>query len=271
MRPTITIVGQGIAGSLLAYELQRRDYEVTIYDPNNIQETSSLKAAGLYNPITGRKMNVTWMASELFEGLANYYDELDELLGIHSHHSLPIYRPFLTHEEQNDWAGKASDERYAPFLKEVKSQPIGHAGLSDPFGGVVLRHTGYVDLPVLLEGLRDFFIAKDMMRHEWIGGDDIRDFHTDKIVFCEGVSALQNPYWEALPFRPVRGEILDISCALPTNMIYNRGVFVMPKAGIFRVGSTYHHDVLSYSPQQKGIDELQQKFSKLFTGEKKFA
>ena len=57
----VLIVGQGLAGSLLALELEKRGRKIHVVD-NNPSTSSSKVAAGLYNPITGRKMTKTWMA-----------------------------------------------------------------------------------------------------------------------------------------------------------------------------------------------------------------
>ena len=47
------IIGQGLAGSLLAWELIQRDCKVVIID--NGKENASQVAAGLINPITGMR------------------------------------------------------------------------------------------------------------------------------------------------------------------------------------------------------------------------
>ena len=73
----ILIVGQGLAGSLLALELEKRKKNVMIID-NNPSVSSSKVAAGLYNPITGSKMIKTWLADELFPNLSKYYQDLEK-------------------------------------------------------------------------------------------------------------------------------------------------------------------------------------------------
>ena len=47
------IIGQGLAGSLLAWELINRNCKVVIID--NGQENASQVAAGLINPIAGQR------------------------------------------------------------------------------------------------------------------------------------------------------------------------------------------------------------------------
>ncbi len=136
-------------------------------------------------------------------------------------------------------------------------------GLSDPIGGLALRHSGFVDLPKMLTALRGYFIKKGIFQETTF---DYRQSSGKTIIFCEGPDVVNNPYWANLPFRPVRGEIIDIQCDLPTNQVYNRGVFMLPKENIFRVGSTYDHQVLSYEPQQSGIQQLKSRLEKLYSG-----
>ena len=99
----ILIVGQGLAGSLLALELEKRGKKVMILD-NNPSLSASKVAAGLYNPITGRKMVKTWFADELFPNLSKFYQDLEKKIDAKFHFSKTIYRPFNNIEEQNDWS-----------------------------------------------------------------------------------------------------------------------------------------------------------------------
>lgn len=266
MKTDFLIVGQGLAGSLLAYELIKRGHAVRIIDSGN-PDTSSQKAAGLYNPVTGRKMVVTWLANELFAHLPDYYRNLENELGASFHQSLPIYRPFYSIEELNDWMGKADDIRFQPFIGQMHTECLGIPHLLDPYGGVELRQCGYVNLPALLAAFRSYFDKNGVYEQVHFSFESKHLYaEAQKVIFCDGPFVTDNPWWNRLPFRPVRGEVLDIRCELPTDRIYNRGVFMLPRDGFFRVGSTYDHSPLTFEPQAKGIAELQQRLTKLFDG-----
>lgn len=267
------IVGQGLAGSLLGYELLQRGYTVAILD-ECIENTSSNKAAGLYNPITGRNLVKTWLADELFIGLDSYYQQLEKDISMSFHKSLPIYRPFHTAAELNDWMGKEKDSSYQKYVAGVEPSSINLVGLQDSTGGLLIKNSGYVNVSKMIEGFRRYFISKGVFHQEVVNradigvGDEIRyrNFKAEKIIFCEGAKALENSWWDKLPFNLIRGEIMDIKCELPNDRIYNRGVFILPRDGVFRVGSTYDHENLTYEPQQKGIEELERRLRKLYTG-----
>ncbi len=267
------IVGQGIAGTWLAYELMKREKKILVIN-NETENTSSKKAAGLYNPITGKKMTKTWLADQVFAELESSYKQLEILLRAKFLYPKPIYRPFTTISEKNDWTTKVEDPRYLDFIEELKSETLGIGSIQDNLGGIVLKKTGYVDLSVLISSFRDYLIDKGQYLSEMFDYKALefvsektsyKDIEADKVIFCEGPS-LANPFFSNLPFKLVRGEVMDVECDLSHNYIFNRGVFMIPKNGYHTVGSTYDHNNLSFEPQSEGITKLKERLSKLFAG-----
>ncbi|MBV6646797.1 MAG: FAD-binding oxidoreductase [Cyclobacteriaceae bacterium] len=271
----LLIVGQGIAGSLLSYTLHKNGFTVKVID-KPVAHTSSMVAAGLYNPITGRKMVTTWMGKAIFSGLEEFYSDLQQDLGVQVLFPKSIYRPFVNVEEQNDWSGKASHMDEAKyFIEEVRLKPLGVPKVLDKYGGLMLKRSGYVDLPLMVESIRNFLAEQGIYQSELfqydelkVNGDSVvyKDIHADKVIFCEGTLVKNNPYWKHLRFRPVKGEIMSIEADLDTNFILNRGVFVIPKANGFTVGSTYDHNDLSNLPTEKGVNTITAKLKKIYSG-----
>ncbi len=269
------IVGQGIAGSLLACELINRGQKVVVLDKGEEDKSSSFAAAGLYNPITGRKMVKTWMADKLFPIIAPYYKNLERELATSFHEAMPIYRPFASIEEQNDWQGKAGTEIFAPYVKEIRSEPIGYREVIDPFGGLLLNYTGVVDLPKALRALKAYFENKGIYEVEVFQYQNVRevsdgmiyrDWKAQAIIFCEGTGVTGNPFFKGLKMRPVKGELIDIKTNFHPNQIVNRGVFMIPRDRTIRVGSTYDHQDLTWQPTEKGRSMIEEKLSNLFNG-----
>lgn len=267
------IVGQGLAGSWLAFEMLKRGLSIHVFNEDK-EATSTKKAAGLYNPITGRNMIKTWRADDFFPSLERNYEELEKEVGMRFIHPVRIYRPFKTIEDRNDWDGKASDPGYGIYLSEFRDKSMGLEHVNDALGGIVLNHSGYIDLSFMLKSVQSHLIDKGVYTSEVFDYDMIemnsdwvsyKDYSAAKIIFCEG-SLSANPYWQQLPFRPVRGEVIDIQCDLNSNFIINQGVFMIPKQGRFTVGSTYDHKNLVFEPQESGIKSLEERLKKLYTG-----
>lgn len=267
------IVGQGIAGSWLSNELLKRDKKILVINYET-DKTASLKAAGLYNPITGRKMVKTWKADLLFTGLENEYYSLEKDIGSKFLHSIPIYRSFRNIEDKNDWDGRQSSSDKNPFIKELRTKSLGFSSLNDGLGGIILNQSGYVDLPRLISSYKNYLIDKGIYHSEMFDYSEVRqsedvvsykNWTADKIIFCEGPNT-KNPYWDHLPFKLVRGEIMDIKCEFNFPYIFNQGVFMIPKNDRITVGSTYDHKNLSFEPQKEGMKNLKERLARVFSG-----
>ncbi len=269
------IVGQGTAGSLLAQELISRGQKVVVFDQDREDRSSSFAAAGLYNPITGRKMVKTWMADELFPLIAPYYQNLEQVWEASFHAEIPIYRPFVSVEEQNDWQVKAGTEMYADYIKQIHTESIGYPNVRDPFGGLSLNYTGVVDLPIALKAAKAFLQNKGMYEVEVFQYQNVKtgpdgvtylNWNAKAIIFCEGTGVTDNPFFKGLKMRPVKGELIDIKTDFRPNQIVNRGVFMIPRNEAIRVGSTYDNQNLSWQPTTSGRSMIEDKLGKLYDG-----
>ena len=265
-------MGQGLAGTLLAYELQLRSKKILVIDEGEAM-TSSKIAAGLYNPVTGRKMVKTWMADELFPSLPKYYTHLEGLTGARFHFPISIYRPFTGMEEQNDWQSKTADDVYRRFVSEFHQRSVGIEGVLDSFGGLVLNYSGYVELVPFLEAMGDFFKEKGMLSSQLFQYERLEEnvdcvtydqWQAKWIVFCEGPRVADNPFFRSLRFRFVKGELLGVKTDVEFKHIVNRGVFMIPKERFLQVGSTYDHRSLDWSPTRQGMQELEERLKKLY-------
>ena len=64
MQVDYLIIGQGICGTMLSWFLHKEGKTFLIIDDNN-ENASSKIAAGIINPVTGRRYAYTWMIDEV--------------------------------------------------------------------------------------------------------------------------------------------------------------------------------------------------------------
>ena len=84
------------------------------------------------------------------------------------------------------------------------------------------------------------------------------------IIFCDGHLITKNPYFNWIPMKPAKGEVLTIHCEglRLNNDIFNKGFFIMPLGNhLYKVGATYEWENLNDIPTQKAKDELIQKLN----------
>lgn len=265
------LVGQGIAGTALAHRLTIAGKKVAVIDQAN-KNNSSRVAAGLFNPITGRQMVKTWMADQLFPEIEPFYTQLEEYVGAEFFHAKPVYRPFVSIEEQNEWMGKSGDSGYQAYFHTVQQSSL-YKELNDPFGGLLLRQSGYVNLNSLLDAYATVLRRQGLFRDEAFDesglsinnrGIAYRDITAGALVFTNGLGALNSRFFDWLPLKPNKGEILVIKQDFCPEEIINRGIFRinLPDLSV-RVGSTYSNSELSPDPTAAAREELLDKLEKL--------
>ncbi|NVJ85152.1 MAG: FAD-binding oxidoreductase [Algoriphagus sp.] len=262
MKIDFLLIGGGIAGTALGYRLIQAGKRILIIDQAS-QNQSSRIAAGLYNPVTGRKMVKTWFADRLFPEIEPFYRQLEKETGSSFLRPETIYRPFISIEEQNEWMGNSSEASFEPYIRELVTESQADT-INDPYGGVMLKNSGWLDIPTFLDAFRQKF-SKYFLDHKfeeenleqkgnvWVYGE----LEADSVIYCNGVSAASSKYFGNLPFAPVKGEILELQQEFCPNYIVNRGVFrVHLGDGIHRVGSTYTWHDLDLGPTERAKNEL---------------
>ena len=267
------IVGQGIAGTSLAFHLMDVGKKVLIVHDSTLPSSSRV-AAGIFNPLTGKKLVKTWLADDLFPYARQFYTGLEDRLGANFVHEAPIYRPFRSIAEQNTYLAQTADPKIASYVKQT-GKP---ADLTDyvhaAFGGLEVIRAGWIDLPVLLDYSRQYFIDNQMFKDEAFDVNALvvtdkqvewKGFTFGKVVFCQGFKALENDFFNWLPFTPVKGQILEITTEKPVqNYIVNQGIFMFPiRENVCKVGATYSWDPLDWKATKEATMELDEKLGAL--------
>ncbi len=266
------IVGQGLAGSAVAMQLLKRGRSILIVD-QIVSNTPSRVAVGLFNPITGRHSIKTWFADQLFPYFHQFYKEAEIITGKRFFYPVPLYKPFVSVEEQNEWMSKSADAAYTEYVESISIRPMLNI-VKDPFGGMMLKQGGNLDTIAYLGAVRDLVHNKGILLEEEFdessltpGGQEIRykDYRSDHIIFCQGLQAVEWFKW--VPILPLKGETIRIRTDHPGNIIINRGVYAVPvnQNGTWRVGATYSWTDRTPGTTGEARAELSSKLNDLVT------
>ncbi len=265
------IVGQGLAGSCLALRLMRMGRTVWVIDQPD-QNKCSKVAAGLFNPITGMGIVKTWMAEEIFDELFRFFPAMESILDASFFYPMHLYRPFQNVEEQNNWMAKTADKSKNRFLKQVYTSDT-YPHIHNSFGGIEINQSGYLDTNAFMQAVQNHLKKHDaLLQAEFQLGQlslsdqavEYNGVEANKIIFCTGIESL-SPYFDWLPIRPLKGETLNISIAERPEVIYNKGVYVVPTSekAIFKAGATYSLTNTTPGCTAEGRQELEGKLSAL--------
>lgn len=255
------IVGQGLAGSLLAWELMQHQYRVLVVD--NGEESASQVAAGLINPVTGQRLVKSMDIDMLLPSALACYRRLEKTFAQTYFVSMPMLRILRNEREYATAKRRLSQSDYQNYL-----QSWGPAidGIESKFGILRQHQAGYLRTRSLLARLQDLFIANGAYRRLRFDYRDIsvqpelkwQDIRPRHIVFCEGHHATANPWFGDLPFQPVKGEIL----ACETNVIcpdeiLNYGHWLIPLDEYhFKTGATFDPENLDNLPTPQAESRL---------------
>lgn len=246
----ILIVGQGLAGSLLALALLGNGLRPRVVEDDR-PGSASRTAAGIASPVTGPRLARVPLADQVLPTIPGLVRALEDQLGCRIFHPLPIARLFASEQERRRWAERRRRPGFIGLLGpcfEPGELPGVHG---DPLGGFHLRHGGWWDLPTLLAAARERLHAEGLLSRETLRHTDFRPGPSgvrwagelwDRVVFCEGHRAQDNPWFTHLPYRYARGEVLTLRSAYPLpRRIIAGGKGVLPLDDhTLRVGATFH-------------------------------
>lgn len=248
------IIGQGIAGMLFSHELLQRGYPFIAFDTGGDNATKT--AAGMYNPVVLKRFTPVWQGHEQITTLQKTFSKLERLLGVKLDYPMPIWRVFHDENEHQTWVSKAQKPELTPLLA---SPPTANHfnGIIAPHGLGKVHFGGKIDLKTLSATyhrwlcesgrlLVEHFDYQRLKPHQngWQYGDIV----AKKVVCCEGYGIKNNPYFNNLPLKGNKGEVLTVH--LPnfslTDAVKSKAfIMPLPERGSdeYFVGATYHwHD-----------------------------
>lgn len=259
------IVGQGLAGSLLAWELVRHQQHVlVISDPT--APCSTRVAAGVVNPVTGQRLVLQADTSIHLNAALTIYRELEQFFGIQLFHELPMLR--IANPDQPEWQRflkRLEQHEYQGFLRVAAPSELNTVTADGKaVSGWMQLQTGYLDTNLLLDTLRNYFKSKHVLQEREFDYSELswaaeksnfplqwHNFRASRIIFCEGAQMLNNPWFGHLPLHPAKGEILTLSRQNPLpEFMLHYGQWMVPQHHQFKIGATYDTQNINVEPTE---------------------
>lgn len=255
------IVGQGLAGSLLAWRMLQNQYRVIVLD--NGAENASQIAAGLINPVTGQRLVKTSGVEKFLPAAKQCYQNLNKELADSFFVETAMLRILNSQAELDTANTRLLQPAYQPYLQSIIAD---YHKIPADFGILPQKQTGYLRTRILLSELRKLFISLGCFRQTMLDYREIilqpflqwRDIKPRRIVFCEGHRAVANPWFAYLPFQLAKGEILtaETESPLPEHIVHF-GKWLIPLAnGRFKTGATFDTEQIDEIPGSAARTQL---------------
>lgn len=209
------IIGQGLAGSILAHNLISAGQRVLLIDQHHYGSASQV-AAGIINPITGHRLNLTSQFEDHYRIAKAYYAKLEYHIKATVLREIPQQRLIKNPSQYEFWQKRLNNPQYQAYLGH--NNTVSHFKQNE-HGVATIFNTAVIDTKKLLQSSLQWFTSVHSYRAEKVdyalikidsNGVRYADVHAKSVIFCEGHQAINNPWLTQLPFKLAKGEILTL-------------------------------------------------------------
>ena len=260
MQVDYLIIGQGICGTMLSWFLHKEGKTFLVIDDNN-ENSSSKIAAGIINPVTGRRYAYTWMIDEVMPFAIQCYEEVEKFLDIKLVYPKSIIDFFPSPQMRNAFIDRLSEND--TYLHSYPDQNHFNPYFNYDFGCGEIRPAYTVHLQLLLSSWRKKLVEINSIQEEKFDANALeiengfvsyQNINAPKIIFCDGTDGVSNPWFRMLPYAPNKGEALIIECKDHTNEhIFKKGLMLapLPEENVYWIGSNYQWEFENDQPSQQ--------------------
>lgn len=244
----VLIVGQGLAGTALAWRLHERGLPFVIVDREELV-TSSKIAAGLLTPVTGMRVSLSKGYPDQWPEALAFYRQLESQLRCSFFHESAHVRLFKNEVEQERWNEKKDREEFQSYVSASRLV-LDDEVYQNPRGGFEMKQSGWLDTRLYLEASRRFFSEQDAYQQGQVSPDAVQvegesvRWNGQKfshVVWCTGWEAARHPLFDWVPFKSARGTILMLTADMRAERrVVHHGCWMVPlEDGRLRAGATY--------------------------------
>lgn len=249
------IIGFGLAGLNLAHYLEKRKQSFVVFDP--LLNNASRVAGGVTNPLILKRFTKAWKAEQFIPYAESIYKEMEEKLDSHFFNSVPIYRKIKSVEEQNDWFVASDKPELEKFMNHNLQQIT---QLPSPYSYGEVIQSSFLNTAKLIDLYSQYLIQKDAFSKESVHynalqfeGDFISYKNTKarKLIFAEGIKALDNPYFKDIHLIGNKGEYLIVKIPnLDLQVIVKTALALVPLGNhYYKFGASYSRDYKDDRPE----------------------
>ena len=272
------VVGLGIGGLTFCEQLIKNNKTFVVFDSGNY--TSTLVSAGVINPVVLKRFTPVWNAKQHIYSSIDFYKSLSEKLEVSLLTETPMLRIFKSIEEQNNWMVASDKNELSEFLhpEVIKND---NQNINAPFGFGKVKSTGRINPIQLIQLYKEHLQNNNQFRNEKFDYESLKEENSqihykgliaNKIVFSEGYSAKDNPYFpqnikegnEQLIIKN-KGEYIIIKAPdLQLDAMLKTSLFIIPLGDhIYKVGATYDREDDNIETTKNAKTEMVLKLTKI--------
>lgn len=249
----VAIVGLGLAGTTLAWQLLAHDLSLCLIDAP-LAGAASRVAAGLITPVTGKALKPQPDFHTLHATATAFYDRIATHLGTPVLEARAALRRLDTEQELAAWA-RLRESNHAD-CQPAEAAPWLFRGDA----ATIIRLPGAARLNTrrYLDASREHFGARGLTCEALLDPTSLRagggrihapsvGVSASRLIFCCGWQDRSNPWFDGLDWRPAKGQILRLETPdlPPATTLHGNGIWLTSDVdGESLCGATYEWEAL---------------------------
>ena len=177
-----------------------------------------------------------------------------------------ILKPFSEEQEKTFWVQKAESDN--EFLDKSIYEDFKMTDTYNIKSYSKVLQAGNIDVTTFLDATKNYISKHQQLIEESFDYNALtqtddsvtyKSVSAKHIIFCEGHLISKNPYFNWIPFKPAKGEVLTIIChdLYLENSIFNKGFFILPLGNnTYKIGATFEWENLNDTPTESKKQEL---------------
>ena len=237
---------------VLSEFLKEKGQTVAIFDSPKNNKASAI-AAGSINPVSFKRMILSWNARQLLDVAIPFYESIGQNYGEQIIREITAIRVHASENEAVLWNTRMLEEPIGNYLSNLDA-PL---NVNAPYGCGKISDCYWLDIQRFLElhasHWSDHIIEENAHSIDRVDDDFlVNGISGGSVIHCTGA-------YEPLPgLIPVQGEVLTLHIpGLNITSSLHRSCFLLPLGkDNYRLGSTFEWDDVWAGPTAKGRSEL---------------
>jgi len=262
------IIGAGIAGLSLAWELFQQKKSFVIFNFQTVLPSASLVAAGTWNPLNFKRLVPTWEINLFLDTMEKFYAQTETFFDVKCFYSVAVKKILSNVEEVKFW-------------NEMKFKPESGGFIEENFGKfnnettATINRTGKVDMHTLFAAFKKWLLQENCWIEEAFDYDALQTHNgvwryknvleAQHVIFADGVHVKNNPFFNFIDLKPANGDVLTVKIPdLKIEYILKKNIFISPIGNdLYHVGATYNWDNLVWETSVSAREFLEQKLQQI--------
>ena len=155
MNQHVVVVGRGLAGAMVAWKFAERGCRISWWGDG--ESGASRVAAGMFNPVSFRRVVEVWNASNHVANMRSTLQAMEEAFGMQGAlvHDAPVVKVFANDAYRQTWDDRWDTDHGVTQWAE-RGQPaeaLDITSLNAPHGVGKVHAAGWVDVPAMLDAM----------------------------------------------------------------------------------------------------------------------